>query len=162
MAARSQSVPLEVPNFLGLDKGDSTVGEALPDDIKFGEFTALNTDRNLFYSFYARMEEVIRPPWVRYARAAIYSYQTGARKLTGRETWLTNVEIILDKNGNYVRAVIHQGSGVTALDEAPVEAFRSAKQFPHPPAEMVKGDGFIHIYCQFTVAVAPQYAGGEE
>ena len=160
--ARNPTVPLDLPNFMGLEKGDSTVGESLPDDIKFGEFTALNTDRNLFYSFYSRMEEVVRPPWVRYARAALYSYETGARKLTGHETWATKVEILLDRNGNYVKAVIHEGSGVTTLDVAPVDAFRSAHQFPHPPAEMVKADGFIHIYCMFTVSVAPQYASGEE
>jgi hypothetical protein len=42
------------------DKGFSTVGEDLPKEIKVGSFTALNTDRFLFYSFYAELNFSIK------------------------------------------------------------------------------------------------------
>lgn len=156
------SKPLDLPNFLGAEKGTSTLGESVPDDIKFGDFTALNTDRHLFYSFYSRMEEAVRPSWVRHARAAMYAYDVGAKRLTGTETWSTRVELLLTPDGKFLRGILHSSSGIPALDAAPIQAFRDAIQIPHPPAEMVKEDGMIHVYCQFTVNVAPQYARSGE
>lgn len=156
------SRPLVLPGFGGLQAGTSTVGEALPDDIKFGDFTALSTDRHLFYTFYARMEEKIRHRWVAYARAAILTYQNSNRRVSGNGTWTTRLEIILDKDGRFLKALLHQGSGIQALDVAPVQAFRDAKQFPNPPREMIKADGKIHLEYAFTVNVAPNVANSED
>ena len=52
--------------------GVSMSGERLPEDVRIGNFTALNTDRFVYYTFYARVEEQIRHRWVRYVKAAIY------------------------------------------------------------------------------------------
>ncbi len=139
------------PNFGGLESGVSTLGETVPDEIKFGDLTALNTDRHLFYTYYARMEEKIRFRWVNYARAAVFSMAADPRKATGRDNWVTRLEVLLDKDGNYVRSILHSSSGIQSLDQAPLQAFRDARQFPHPPPEMVKGDGLIHIYYSFNV-----------
>lgn len=151
------SRPLVFPNFGVADRGVSTVGEALPDSIKFGDLTVLNTDRHLYYAFYARMEESIRNRWVSYARAVLYSYATGARRLTGGETWTTRLEVILDEQGNFKRAVLRESSGIKGLDAAPVQAFRDAQQFPNPPREMIK-DGEITVMYAFAVNVIPSYA----
>lgn len=147
------------PSFSS-EKGVSSFGEAVPDSIKFGDFTALNTDRHLFYSFYARMEEKIRYRWVNYARAAVYSMAGDPRKTTGKDTWITKLEVILDPKGHFVKAVLHEGSGLSSLDSAPVQAFRDAGQFPNPPAEMVKEDGVIHIYYAFNVNMGPGALAG--
>jgi len=156
--AADGSRPLDLPGFAGLDAGQSTVGEALPSDIQFGDFTALNTNRHLYYTFYARIEEMIRHRWVTYARAVLDPYQNGARRLTGNETWITRLEILLDPQGRFIKAILHNSSGIRELDSAPVQAFRDAQQFPHPPREMVSDDGSIHIYYQFHVQVVPRYA----
>jgi hypothetical protein len=159
----NESQPLELPNFMGAEKGTSKIGDDLPSDMKVGDFTALNTDRNLYYTFYSRLESAIRPPWVRYVRASLYAYQTGALKLNGNEKWTTKAEFLLDKDGNFVKGIIHDGSSIASLDLASIRAFRDAKQFPHPPPEMVREDGFIHLMFQFSVYVDPSYAsGGEE
>lgn len=140
-----------VRSFGGVEKGVSTFGESTPDDVRFGDFTALNTDRNLYYTFYARMEEKIRNRWIGYARAAVYDSPVNLRMQTGKETWITKLEIILDSEGRFVKAIMHESSGVRSLDAAPVQAFRDAYQFPNPPTDLIKDDGKIHIYYAFNV-----------
>ncbi len=151
------SRPLPLPNFPGLafERGQSTQGDELPSDIKFGNFTALNTDRYLYYTFYARVEEMVRHRWVKYVRAVLFSYQNTNPK-AGSESWSTRIEIVLDKDGNFVKGVLHDGSGLRGLDIAPVQAFREAKQIPNPPTEMIKDDGRIHLDYQFNVHFIPQ------
>jgi TonB family protein len=150
--------PLDFSRFGSIERGMSTIGEALPDDIKFGDFTALNTDRHLYYSFYSRIEEMVRGRWVNYARAVVYGIENGSEKISGRASFTTQLEIVLDKEGTFSRAILHSSSGSRGLDSAPVQAFRDAQQFPHPPAEMVKEDGTIHIYYAFSVNMVPRYA----
>lgn len=150
--------PLDFSRFGSIERGMSTIGEQLPDDVKFGDFTALNTDRHLYYSFYSRIEEMVRGRWVNYARAVVYGIENGSERISGRATWTTQLEIILDKEGTFSRAILHSSSGSKGLDSAPVQAFRDAQAFPHPPAEMVKEDGTIHIYYAFSVNMVPRYA----
>ena len=159
-AQANESRPLDFSRFGSIERGVSTVGEQLPSDIKFGDFTALNTDRHLYYSFYSRIEEMIRPRWVNYAKAVVYGIETGTELVQGRATWTTKIEVLLDPQGNFLRAILHQGSGVRNLDAAPVQAFRDSQKFPNPPAEMVKDDGAIHIYYAFSINMVPRYAGG--
>lgn len=154
--------PLDFSKFGSVERGLSTTGEQLPDDIKFGDFTALNTDRHLYYSFYARIEQMVRPRWVNYARAVVYNLENGHEVIQGRATWTTKLEIILDKKGTFKKALLHEGSGSKSLDSAPVQAFRDAQQFPNPPAEMVKDDGTIRIYYAFSVNLVPRYAAVSE
>jgi TonB family protein len=158
--AKNESRPLDLPAFPGKN-GASTVGEQLPSDIKFGNFTALNTDRYLYYSFYARVEEQVRHRWVKYVRSVLYSYQNSKQKISGNESWTTQIEIVLDKNGIFQKAILHGSSGLKGLDTAPVQAFREAKQIPNPPVEMVKNDGTIRLMYEFNVNFIPQYAAGE-
>jgi TonB family protein len=159
-SGEGESKPLLLPNLPQSSSAASTVGEQLPSDIKFGNFTALNTDRYLYYSFYARVEELVRHRWVKYVRAVLYSYQNSAPRISGQESWTTQIEIVLDKDGNFKRGVLHNSSGLQGLDAAPVQAFREAKQIPNPPAEMVKADGTIHLMYEFNVNFVPQYAAG--
>jgi TonB family protein len=156
------SKPLKIPSFVGVEQGSSTIGEMLPEDVRLGNFTALNTDRHLFYTFYARMEEAIRGRWIAYVKAVIYNFENGSQALTGKENWTTELEVILDPDGTVQKEIVHSGSGNRALDSAPVQAFRDAHQFPHPPPEMVKSDGLIHIWYAFTLNYSPRYAGRAE
>lgn len=151
--------PLDFSRFGSVERGASTIGERLPDDVKVGDFTALNTDRHLYYSFYSRMEEMVRGRWTNYVRTVVYGLENGTETLKSRPTWTTRLEIILDKDGTFERAIMHQSSGSRGLDSAPVQAFRDAQQFPHPPEEMInKDDGKIHLDYAFTVDLIPRYA----
>lgn len=155
---QNEGRPLDFSRFGSIERGVSTIGEALPDDVKFGDFTALNTDRHLYYTFYSRIEEMIRSRWVNYAKAVVYGVEMGTERVNGRATWVTKLEVLLDKEGNFKKAILHESSGVRNLDAAPVQAFRDAGQFPNPPQEMVKDDGSIHIYYAFSVNLIPRYA----
>lgn len=127
----------------------AAVGEKLPDDVKFGSFNALNSDRFLFYSFFARIEERIRPRWEMSVKSVL---QETNPILLKRKEWLTVVEVILDKSGKFQRAILHQKSGIEGLDVAAVEAFRAGSPFQNPPREMVKEDGRIHL--QYSISVS--------
>ena len=157
---KSGSRPLVVPGYAGLEHGVSTFGNDAPEDVKIGNFTALNTDRQLYYSFYSRIEEAIRHRWATYVRASLYEIETGQVKARIRDRSTTRLEVLLDKNGNFVKAMMTEGSGFQPFDVAPVQAFREAGRFPNPPSEMVKDDGLIHIYYAFTVDIVPKYASG--
>lgn len=134
--------------------GMSTNGEQLPADIEIGNFTALNTDRFRYYSFYSRIEEQIRHRWVKYVKATLYSgrFPPSARSFT------TKIEIVLDRQGDFVRAILHSESGSQSIDAAPVLAFREARRIPHPPREMVKADGTIRLFYAFHVDQVPSSA----
>lgn len=152
---RSASRELVLPTDPRRNRGLSTTGEQLPSDIQIGDFTALNTDRFMFYTFYARIEEQIRHRWVRYVKAAIFG---GGDLREGQNEYVTNLEIILNREGDFVRAIIHDGSGSRDVDAAPILAFREAKRIPHPPREMVKDDGTIRLYYSFHVDQLPPLA----
>lgn len=154
-SAKSSSSELILPSDPRRNRGISTTGERLPDDVQIGDFTALNTDRFIFYTYYARIEEQIRHRWVRYVRAAIFG---GGDLPEGASDLMTNLEIVLDREGEFVRAIIHEGSGSKDVDAAPILAFREARRIPHPPREMVKDDGTIRLFYSFHVDRLPPMA----
>ncbi len=139
---------LFLPSDPRVNAGTSTIGERVPEDIRIGDFTALNTDRFVFYTFYARIDEQIRNRWVRYMRAVNYG---GGDIPPGTTPLTTNLEMVLNREGEFIRAIIHDGSGSRDVDNAPILAFREARIFPHPPREMVKEDGTIRLLYSFTV-----------
>lgn len=150
--------PLDFSKFGSIERGVSTIGEQLPTDISVGDFTALNTDRHLYYTFYSRIEEMIRARWVNYIRAVVYGMETGVVIIPSNKDWTTKIEIVLDRTGVFRKAILHESSGSKKLDSAPVQAFRDARQFPNPPVEMIKEDGNIHLMYAFSVQVVPSYA----
>ncbi|KYG69555.1 energy transducer TonB [Bdellovibrio bacteriovorus] len=137
------------------NEGMSTIGETMPNEMKIGSFTALNTDRYLFYTFYARMEELVRYRWETRVQQAIDRFDRLTLVNAGNRNWVTHIEFLLDKNGYLRQSLIMKSSGIPAFDAAAVNAFRDAKVFPNPPPEMVQEDGFIHIKFSFTVNYAP-------
>ena len=101
------------------------------------------------------MEEQIRHRWVRYVRAAI---DGGGDVAVGKNEFLTNIEIVLNRQGEFMRALVHQTSGSKDLDAAPILAFREARMIPNPPREMVKADGTIRLLYSFSVDNLPAVA----
>lgn len=135
--------------------GGSTVGENMPRDMKVGSFTALNTDRYLFYTFYARMEELIRFRWETRVQHALDNFDKVTLRQAGNRNWVTQAEFLLDKDGFLKQALIMKESGIRAFDAAAINAFKDARIFPNPPPEMIQEDGFIHIKFSFNVNYSP-------
>lgn len=152
---RNVDISKELAEMRQYNDGFSSVGESLPRDVKIGSFTALNTDRYLFYTFYARVEELIRFRWESRVQQAIDGFSRIDMINAGNRNWVTQAEFILDKKGNLRSALIMKSSGIKNFDMAAINAFKEARIFPNPPQEMVKEDGFIHLVFSFTVRYSP-------
>lgn len=154
--------PLALPRISGaaLDQGKSTFAYAAP-DIKIGKITALNTDRFVYFGFYQRTDERIYPHWENFVRAAIYTYQN-THRIFGTKEFNARYEILLRPDGTYEKSILRESSGVKGVDLALAQAFRRAKQIPHPPADMIQSDGYIHLNYGITVEIGPsQFADAE-
>lgn len=127
----------------------------LPQELELGDMVALNTDQNLFYTFYRRMNEKLVWPWAQSVTAAFEKLKAQGQLGSSRKAWVTILEVLLDKNGNVVSTQPLQLAGEWDMDSAPVNAFKSAKTFPNPPIEMVEEDGYIRIKYKFVVYYTP-------
>lgn len=127
----------------------------LPPELEIGDMVALNTDQNIYYSFYRRMAEKVVWPWAQ-------NVMTGFERLKRRgelggasKSWVTIIEVLLDKNGAVIAVEPLQLAGDSDMDGAPIRAFKSAKNFPNPPTEMIDEDGYIRIRYRFIVHYNP-------
>jgi TonB family protein len=150
---RTVDVSKELNQMRQLNQGMSSVGETL--DVKVGSFTALNTDRYLYYTFYARIEELVRFRWENRVESAINNLDKMTMMGAARHNWVTDVEFLLDRQGVLRNAIIMKESGMQSFDAAAVNAFKDAHIFPNPPQEMVQDDGFIHLKFSFDVNYNP-------
>lgn len=136
----------------------STVGEVLSDTMTVGDFTALNTDQYQFYTFYARVEDLVRFRWETHVRNAIdYFDRRHVIKNISQKTWITQIEFLIDAQGHLQRAILLKESGIAQFDQSSIRAFEDAKVFPNPPKEMIQDDGFIHLRYSFHVYFNPSY-----
>lgn len=136
--------------------GESTISVKLPDNIAVGSFTALNTDRHIYYSFYSRLEDMIYLRWSDLIKKAVDQYSTDyKRKTLNGRSLKTEIVVLLRPNGEFHQAQIHTASGVDKIDISPAMAFQDARIFPNPPPEMVRSDGFIHVSYSFVVDFGP-------
>lgn len=133
------------------DGGISTIGDAVPKDVKIGSITALNTDRYLFYSFYERMNDLIYYRWESKIQNFIAHLDHDFLMQIKNTEWDSRIEFLLDKNGFLQKALVMKPSGIPAFDAAAINAFTETKVFPNPPAEMVQEDGYIHVQYSFIV-----------
>jgi TonB family protein len=144
---------------LNMPQGASTLGEALPQEVEVGSLTALNTDRYLYYSFFSRVEELIRFRWESQVREVIDSTPVTRFRQHYGNSWVTQVDIWLKPNGEFHSAHVLREAGLRGFDQAVVQAFIQARLFPNPPKEMVESDGFIHLKYSFEVRYEPKVLG---
>jgi TonB family protein len=143
-------------NPRGYDSAPSTMGDAVPQDVSIGSFTALNTDRYVYYSFFARIEDLVRYRWESRVREAIDGFDRGyVMGVVGQKNWVTGMDIWLTPDGRFHSAHLMKESGIKKFDAAVASAFREAGMFPNPPQEMVEEDGYIHLKYSFSVSFRP-------
>lgn len=148
-----------LPNLardLDLDRGTSTIGEALPKDVSVGSFTALNTDRYLYYSFYARVEELIRFRWETLVQQTIDTTPPERFGHNFSNEWITQVDILLKPTGEVHSTKIMKESGLRGFDQSAIQAFIQAQVFPNPPKDMLNEDGLIRLKYRFHVNYQPK------
>ncbi len=133
---------------------NSAISVNLANDIQESDATNLNTDANIYYSFYNRVEELFYVRWVE--RVNFYWDRISAdyKKTTlAGKVWSTQVEIWLTATGQFHSAYIKKSSGYGPFDESAVFAFKDAKFFPNPPKAKVESDGFVRLRYRFNVHV---------
>jgi len=130
---------------------ESTVGTLLPNEIEIGSFTALNTDKFTYYSFFERIEDKIRFRWENEVRKALSRISSQEIARYPKNIAISNLEIILSRDGEVEKIFLTRSSGLRPLDEAPAQAFWEAKNFMNPPQGLLEANNKIHLRYQFLV-----------
>jgi hypothetical protein len=120
----------------------------LSDQIEKGNQTILNTDKVLYASFINRIAEEVYQPWVGNIQEALNNIRARGKKLENN-TYVTKLNVSMDKHGEITGIQILASCGVPAIDEAPKKAFWEVEPFPNPPVQLIEEDGFIRLNYEF-------------
>ena len=122
-------------------------------DREKGIQTLLNTREFAYYSYYHRIRKKIQLFWEPAIKQKIRHIFATGRRLASTQDRITKVIIVLNNRGQLVAVQVLGESGIRDLDDAAVEAFRSAEPFPNPPKGMTEKDGKIRIRWDFVLEV---------
>jgi len=152
----ASNTSLKVPSTLrNTAIGQAEFAERVP-GIKQGYFNSLNSDQLTYYTFYSRINEQISYRWVSLVKNYLFNLPPDQLQRISNSNKRTVIEVLLDAQGNYFSSLIHNASGIQALDEATFKAFRLATPFVNPPQGLVDPeDGLIHLYYEFNVIFDP-------
>ncbi|AGH96431.1 energy transducer TonB family protein [Pseudobdellovibrio exovorus] len=115
--------------------------EGLSDDL----ITRLNTREYKYAGYYHRIKEQLNSWWVPGVQEKFTKMMQQGRTIASEENKVTKLIIVLNPQGNLVNVQVLAESGVRDLDDAAVDAFRSAAPFPNPPKGMIDSDGTVKI-----------------
>lgn len=115
--------------------------EGAEDDL----ITRLNTREYKYAGYYHRIKNQLNQWWVPKVQEKFTKMMNQGRTIASAENKVTRLIIILNDQGNLVNVQVLAESGVRDLDDAAIEAFRSAAPFPNPPRGMVDSDGTVKI-----------------
>lgn len=137
--------------------GLSASDDALPEQFRLGDFTVLNTDAHLYYTYFARIKNQIRFRWISQIENIIANVQGLQIRNRNQDEWNTQIEVTLDSQGNFLNGAVMHESGLPAFDKAAILAFKQGAPFPNPPAELVESDGKIYLGYAFQVRWNPNH-----
>lgn len=113
--------------------------------------TMLNTREFKYYTYYARIRRQLSQYWEPKVKEKLNRIFKQGRRIASDHDHITKLLIVLNDDGNLVRVQVLGESGVTDLDEAATEAFKSAAPFPNPPKGIVESDGTVKIRWDFVL-----------
>src|SRR5690606_36598685 len=123
-----------------LGDGPSDLAQSQSDDhlknVKSGLQTLRSTREFVYYSYYSRIKDQIRQHWEPSVREKVKVIYKQGRNIASARYRVTQVIVVLDKNGDLIRVDVLSNRGVVDIDEAAVEAFEHAAPFPNPPQGM--------------------------
>ena len=135
--------------------GESTVGVELPDGIKAGMFTALNTDRYLYSSYYNRVEELTLPEWSPMLDSIIQR-PPNALVASIHRRFSGLIEIWSKPTGEIIAVKLLKSFGITEFDQSLLEAFRRVKVIPNPPKDKMGPDGIARVQMGGFITLDPK------
>lgn len=119
--------------------------------VEFGIQTMLSTREFVYYSYYNRIKEQLRQHWEPGVRDKVKMIYKQGRSIASAKDLITQILIVLDSKGELIRVELVSKSGIEALDDAAVDAFKKAAPFPNPPQGMIETDGTIKIRWDFIL-----------
>ncbi len=121
------------------------------EDVIDGDFTRLNTRRFKHYSFYSRVKEQLRSHWNPLIRQEVYFVYSTTRSLASLGKRRTTLRVTLDKKGYLKKIELLTSSDNKKVDNAAIQAFRTAAPFPNPPSELLEKDGYMRVFWDFVL-----------
>lgn len=125
----------------------------LPRDIKMANTTVLNTDADIYASFYNRVTDLFYIRWVQRLDNINNQMALSTKQNLSNRTWTTEVEIHLNPRGEYLQGLVMKKSGFQPFDGAALYAFQNARYFPNPPKAKVDPDGIIRLKYRLAVHI---------
>lgn len=126
------------------------------DGVESGDFTALNTKKWKFASFFNRMKRQVAQNW---HPGEVYSRRDPTGKVYGTKDRVTVLEVSLQPGGKLSKVVVIEESGVDFLDSEAVAAFERAQPFPNPPSGLIASSGLITFSFGFHFQVGAPRSG---
>lgn len=120
-------------------------------DVDPGVETMLNTREFKYYTYYTRIRRQLSQYWEPRVRDRLSKMFRQGRRISSDQDHITKLLIVLNDQGHLVRVQVLSESGVSDLDEAATDAFRSAAPFPNPPKGIVESDGTVKIRWDFVL-----------
>ena len=135
-------------------KADVASGSQTDDylkDVDQGLETLLNAREFKYYTYYNRIRRQLTQHWEPKVRSKLSAMFKQGRTIASDTDRVTKLIVVLDKGGNLVKVQVLKESGVSDLDDAATEAFRSAAPFPNPPGGIIEPDGTVKIRWDFVL-----------
>lgn len=120
-------------------------------DVDSGDDTLLNTREFKYHTYYSRIRRQLAEHWELMVRDKFSQMFRQGRRVASHQDHITKLLIVLNNQGLLVKVQILTESGVRDLDDAAIEAFRSAAPFPNPPKGIIEKDGTVRIRWDFVV-----------
>ncbi|MFM6928040.1 MAG: TonB family protein [Bdellovibrio sp.] len=134
------------------DGADASRSNDYVKDVDQGLETMLNTREFKYYSYYNRIRKQLSQHWEGKVRDKLSRmFKEGRSPASTGQDRITKLMITLNDKGTLVRVQVVSDSGVRDLDDAAIEAFRSAAPFPNPPKGIIEGDGTVKIRWDFVL-----------
>ncbi|WP_413289084.1 cell envelope integrity protein TolA [Bdellovibrio sp. HCB337] len=120
-------------------------------DVDQGIETLLNTREFKYYTYYNRIRKQLSQYWEPKVRQKVNTMFQQGRKIASTQDRITKLLIVLNESGTLVNVQVLSDSGIRDLDDAAIEAFRSAAPFPNPPKGIIETDGTVKIRWDFVL-----------
>ncbi len=154
-ALTKKDMQQELKNFSksqnSMNQGDTSTTNDRVDGVASDLVTLLNTREYKYYGFYHRIKLQLNQWWQPKVREKVTKMMRQGRSIASDTSKETRLMIVLNEKGTLIKIQVLNPSGVRDLDDAAVEAFRSAAPFPNPPKGIVDGDGTVKIPWNFVI-----------
>ncbi len=131
--------------------GDTSQTQDYLKNVDQGIETLLNTKEFKYYTYFNRIRRQLSQHWEPKVRDKLSKMFRQGRTIASDVDKVTKLLITLNTMGQLVKVQVLSDSGVNDLDDAAIEAFRSAAPFPNPPRGIVDADGTVKIRWDFVL-----------